>query len=284
MATTSVPLPVPRAVLCALLALSPACGHDAADRLYLEALRGEESGMTREQQIACSIGRSRSSPSASAYWETRGLYRIDRRDFDRALHDLDRALALAERPYLHFLRGLVLCQSGHADRALGDFDAAIAAQPENSQFYRGRSLARLETGQPEAALRDAEHLVAVVPQQAESHFARGRALAALGRCREAIPSFDEAIRRRPELAYPLAARADAASGWGTPPVPPPTARRRRGSPRRARAAPRASIPSATDPRTIDRDADRALLVLLPAAVAAEGPAAVRRRPRVRAGG
>jgi len=36
---------------------------------------------------------------------------------------------------------------------------------------------------------------------------RGAALSALGRDRDAIADFDESLRRRPELIYPLRARA-----------------------------------------------------------------------------
>ena len=59
------------------------------------------------------------------------------------------------------------------------------------------------------ALADAERLVALDPQDARSYYARGVALAKLGRDREALADFDDALRRRPELVYPLGARADA---------------------------------------------------------------------------
>jgi len=49
----------------------------------------------------------------------------------------------------------------------------------------------------------------LVAQQAESHYARGLALGAMGRDSAAIAAFDEALARRPELVYPLAARAAA---------------------------------------------------------------------------
>jgi len=44
------------------------------------------------------------------------------------------------------MRGLVTCELGHAPQSLADFDNAIASQPANTQFYRGRSLARSATG------------------------------------------------------------------------------------------------------------------------------------------
>jgi tetratricopeptide (TPR) repeat protein len=192
----------------AALALA-GCGHDPADREYFEALRGEETGMTREQQIVHIDRAIQMAPARSYYYETRAVYEIDLRRFDRALEDLDRDVQLSDRPYARFLRGLVRCQAGDVSSSLADFDAAIAAQPANTQFYRGRSLARAASGDAAGALDDAEHLVTTAPQMAESFYARGVALSRLGRDREAIADFDRAMRIRPELVYPIEARAAA---------------------------------------------------------------------------
>jgi len=183
------------------------CGHDQADRLYLAALDGEEKGWTREQQITNLDLAIQLRPGRAYYYETRAGYRIDLRQFDRALKDLDRAIALAPRPYSHYMRGLAACQAGEIQRSLGDFDAAIAGQPSNWQFYRGRSLARARTGNVIGALDDAEQLVKGEPQRGESWYARGVALALLGRDREALADFDRAAGIRPELVYVVEARA-----------------------------------------------------------------------------
>ena len=172
--------------------------------------------MTREQQIA-HIDRAVSlEPGRAYYYETRAVYWIDLRQFDRALSDLDRDIALAPRPYAYFLRGLASCQMGEIARSLEDFDTAIAGQSANTQFYRGRSLARAATGNAMGAMQDAEHLVMAVPQQAESWYARGVALALLGRDREAVADFDHAARIRPELVYVVEARARSLERLGDP--------------------------------------------------------------------
>ncbi len=195
-------------VAALILSCLAACGWDPAEREYLAALRGEEHDMTREEQIERLDRAIEMAPDRARYYETRAVYRIDQQRFAEATADLDRAVELADRPYLRFLRGLARCQDGRFAEALPDFDAAIEGQPENAQFYRGRALARVELGLPEAALNDADRLVALAPQQAESHYARGRALSAMGRDQEALAEFDEAVEGRPELVYPLLARAD----------------------------------------------------------------------------
>ncbi len=198
---------LPALILLALVVQG--CGPDASTREYLTALRGEETGMTREQQIQHLDHAIALTPDRAFLYETRATYRIDLKQFDAALADLDRDIALLDRPYARFMRGLVWCQMGEYPRSLPDFDRAIAVQPRNTQFYRGRSLARLATGDAVGALADAEHLVVAVPQQAESYYARGMARARLGRDPEAIADFDRAAAIRPELVYVVEARAAA---------------------------------------------------------------------------
>jgi tetratricopeptide (TPR) repeat protein len=192
--------------IACLAVLAAGCGRDRADREYFAALRGEESGMTREEQIARLDRAIHLAPRRASYYETRAIYWIDLRQFDRARNDLDRTIELAPRSYAYFLRGLVSCQMGEFARSLEDFDTAIALQAANTQFYRGRSLARAAAGDALGALRDAEHLVSAVPQQAESYYARGVALTLLGRDGEAVDDFDRAQRIRSDLAYVVEAR------------------------------------------------------------------------------
>ena len=194
--------------ILALPFLAPACGRDAADQEYFAALQGEETGMGREAQLAHVERAIALQPRRAWYRETHAIYSIDTKRFAAATADLDTAIALADRPYLRFLRGMVACERGNYDSSLADFDLAITGQPENNQFYRGRSLARSALGRYREALEDAGRLVRLVPQQAESHYALGMALQGMGRLGEALRAFDEALVRRPELIYPLRARAD----------------------------------------------------------------------------
>lgn len=191
-----------------------ACSVDPAEREYYAALRGEETGMSRREQLAHIESAIAMQPRRASYRETHAIYSIDVHDFARAAADIDTAIQLSDRPYLRYLRGLVSCQRGEIAASLPDFDRAIAGQPENAQFYRGRSLARSALGRYREALDDADRLRTMVPQQGETHYARGVALAGLGRPREAIDAYDEAIRLRPELVYPLRARADAREALG----------------------------------------------------------------------
>src|SRR5262245_4664266 len=150
---------MPALLVAAVALLSAGCALDPADSEYMEALRGEETGMSRQEQIARIDRAIAQAPDRPQYWETRAIYHIDLREFGTAIGDLDRAITLGDRPYLRFLRGLALCQSGAFARGLEDLEAAVTGQPANTQFYRGRGLARVEVGRAEDALADGEHLV-----------------------------------------------------------------------------------------------------------------------------
>jgi tetratricopeptide (TPR) repeat protein len=185
------------------------CARDPAEDEYFTALRGEETGMGRQQQLAHVERAIALQPGRAWYWETHAIYSIDVQDYETAATDLNEAVRLGDRPYLRHLRGLVACERGEYESSLEDFDRAIAGQPKNTQFYRGRSLARSKVGRFEDALADARKLVEMVPQQGETWYALGEALTGLGRYGEAIHAYDESLRRRPELIYPLRGRAEA---------------------------------------------------------------------------
>jgi tetratricopeptide (TPR) repeat protein len=202
------------ALATVLAAALLACGRDPAEREYFAALEGEKTGADAAALIPHLDRAISLAPERAVYWEKRADYRTSQLEYGSAKADLDHAIALADRPWLRFRRGLVLCRSGACTEALADLDAAIAAQPENAQFYRGRALVRVRAGLAEQALEDAERLVKRAPQAADSYHVRGTALARLGRHRAAIADFDEAARRRPELSYPVAARAESYESLG----------------------------------------------------------------------
>jgi tetratricopeptide (TPR) repeat protein len=198
-----------------LLGVLGACGDPGtggaaeADREYAAFLRGDEDGSTPAERAARLDRAIGLAPDRADLLESRIVFRIDARDFSGARADADRAIALADRPYLRFLRALVACRSGGCGAGLPDLDAAIAGQPENVQFRIARALARSQSGAPAGGLEDAQRGVALAPRQAKAWYARGVALEALGRSTDAIEDFDTAVRLRPELVYPLRARADA---------------------------------------------------------------------------
>jgi tetratricopeptide (TPR) repeat protein len=190
-----------------------ACGSknpnaDAAREEYFKALRGKDTNMSAREKMEHVSNAIRLDLGAPSYWETRAGYLAGERDFAGAESDLDRAIAIADRPYLRFLRAEIRCERGNYVEAQMDADRAIAIQPENTQFYGSRVVIRLGLKRPEEALEDAE-LMLRQRANAEAYYFRGLAEAGLGRWQSAVEDFSQAVRLRPELASPLRSRADA---------------------------------------------------------------------------
>jgi predicted Zn-dependent protease len=191
-----------------------ACSRDAADQAYFQALEGEKEGRPCEELLPLVDRAIALQPARVSYWQMRSGYRSGLGDLAGALSDIDQAITLHDRPYLRYSRAIVLCKSGRFSDALPDLDAAIAAQPDNLQFYRIRAIARAAVGKGALALEDGQLVVARMPQWAENFYARGVAWAALGRARAAVADFTVVLQTRPEIVYPLAARADAYAALG----------------------------------------------------------------------
>ena len=192
-----------------------ACGRDPAQDEYFAALEAADRGAPLEEQLAHVERAIAIAPEPrAAYFQMRAGYRTSLGDLAGAEADYGRAIELSEQPYLRFQRANLIAHGGEPERALADYDRAIAAQPENAQFYRGRALARAAVGRAAEALADAEHLRGELPQQAETWHARGVARLALGQARLALADFDHTIGAQPELAFAWSSRAAARERLG----------------------------------------------------------------------
>lgn len=208
-------------VMPVLSVLVAGCGlrdpvKEAARREHLTALRGQETTMPLEQQLAHASRAVELDPEGVAYLETRAGYYISLGRLDAAQADFDRAIMLHDRPYLRYSRGRVLCEIGALSPALADFDQAIAAQPLNTQFYGGRAIARLRAGRAAEALEDAARMIEQAPQDADGYYTRGVVLAALGRTQQAVEDLTRVVRERPELRHALVERARVYDQIGDP--------------------------------------------------------------------
>lgn len=178
------------------------CGLDQADTAYMEALRAAKTGQPVARQVALIDAAIALRPDRGGYYEHRAMLRAAEKDFAAARADFDKAVVLSDRAYLRYARALSTCQEGRIKEALPDFDLAIKRQPENLQFYRGRGLARAESGDLRGARADAAFLVARVPHWHDGHWLMGRVEELEGRCKEAVPFLEKAVEIRPELVFP----------------------------------------------------------------------------------
>jgi len=162
----------------------------AARSDYMKALALSKTSAPLEEQLAQTEQALRHSPDSAEILAHRAslLFALDRVAEARA--GFDRAVTLADRPYLRFERADVLCALGEIDAALADLDSAIASQPANEQFYPRRALARLAAGRTADARADVEHGLAAGGPAGPRSYARAAMLLMESRPREAFAAVD----------------------------------------------------------------------------------------------
>jgi tetratricopeptide (TPR) repeat protein len=131
---------------------------------------------------------------------------------DTALAGLDRAIRLEPNNADHFLaRGLLHLKLRDLDRAVRDFDRAVALNPRNGAALRHRARAQAQAHHDRAmtlygarqydrAIRDLDRAIDHSPDHASSFNLRGLCYAAIGETRRAIQDFDQAVQLDHSLA------------------------------------------------------------------------------------
>jgi tetratricopeptide (TPR) repeat protein len=186
-----------RIVVLSVACLAAGCdgGDDEARREYLKALELGKTGRPLEEQLAHVDRAVRLVPTGATYLEKRAglLFGLGR--LAEARVDYDRAVELADRPYLRFERADLLCALGEDEAAHADLDRAIAGQPENVHFYPRRALVRLALGRVAEARADVDHAIAASPGGGgeSERYARAAVLLLEGTPAEALPDLDLVI-------------------------------------------------------------------------------------------
>jgi tetratricopeptide (TPR) repeat protein len=94
-------------------------------------------------------------------------------------------------------RGIAYFSKGELDRALRDFDEAIAAKPNNAVLHHNRGLALYNKGDNEGAIRSYEEAIALQPRYAMAHNDRANVYFRMKEYDKAISGYDDAIRMQP---------------------------------------------------------------------------------------
>ncbi|MEW1628921.1 tetratricopeptide repeat protein [Streptomyces sp. NPDC089173] len=145
----------------------------------------------------------------------RGWDRFRAREFDAALSDHGRAIAVDprhERAYQG--RAVVLRALRRHEEALADLDRAEEIAPTWAWAVRERGETYRRMGRLEEALTVLDRAHALDPADAVPLGSRGLVLHRLGRHEEALEDFDRAIALWPEYAWALVRRAQARTALG----------------------------------------------------------------------
>lgn len=94
------------------------------------------------------------NPTLAAAQNGIAMIYIQRHDFPHALERLNKAISLAPSVEPYYERGQILESQGQHQKAIEDYDRAIAEQRDSPYMYRARALAKENLGDQEGAHAD----------------------------------------------------------------------------------------------------------------------------------
>jgi predicted O-linked N-acetylglucosamine transferase (SPINDLY family) len=125
----------------------------------------------------------------------------DREEYEAALADYDRAIALNPR-YAYALcnRGFVLSRLNRLEAALDSYDRSLEISPDDALVLFNRADVLLQLKQPGEALASLDRAVALKPDYVAGHFNRGLLLLEQWSSTQALAAFDAVLALKPDYA------------------------------------------------------------------------------------
>jgi protein O-mannosyl-transferase len=138
-----------------------------------------------------------SEPVPIAYYN-RALVFYNTGKFDKAIQDYDKAIAWDPSwSGVYYNRGLVYDKMGNLDKAIEDYDKAIALNPSWSQVYYNRGIVFDKMGKIDKALENFDRAIALNPSDPNAYNNRGAVFYKMGKIDKALENFDRAIALNP---------------------------------------------------------------------------------------
>ncbi|HKZ08352.1 MAG TPA: tetratricopeptide repeat protein [Methylomirabilota bacterium] len=195
-------------VLAFVVLLDIAAPQSSADDAECAGARTAETAILRCSDAISSGGLSN---EALAYAHARrgGAY-YERGETDRALGDLDRAIALKGNFTEAFInRGILHRVKGENDRALHDFDEAIRLRPDDPEVFLQRGLVYRARGEIDRAIDDFSQAIRLKSDYPEALGNRGHAYWSKEQFDRSIGDYNQALQLKPDLTEVLYGRANA---------------------------------------------------------------------------
>jgi tetratricopeptide (TPR) repeat protein len=134
-------------------------------------------------------------------------YKSQQGDYRGAVADYDRTLALNPNfSEVYFRRGIARSLLKNWQGAADDYTQAIALKPEHAESYLHRGNMRNILADWRGAKADFDFVIALNPHMLSAYVGRGIALCELNDCRSGLKDYDRAIDANPTDAYAYANR------------------------------------------------------------------------------
>jgi lipoprotein NlpI len=130
----------------------------------------------------------------AAAFTSAGVTHLQQREYDRAIRDFDRALAIQPGLVVAWRqRGLTHIAKGDYDRAIADFDHAIVFAPNDARLLTDRGAAYALINEFSRALQDFDRAISIRPDQVTALEHRGRTHFILGNFAQAAADLQRGL-------------------------------------------------------------------------------------------
>ena len=130
-------------------------------------------------------------------------------EYDRAIPDYDHALALdPKNSRIYFSRGFAYEKKREISKAIADYTRATEVNPEYAAAYTFRGNAYEKMGEHDKAFADFTRAIALDPKDAYTFVSRGNAYVNRQEHTKALADFTSAIKQDPRYVYAYAVRGD----------------------------------------------------------------------------
>ncbi len=146
---------------------------------------------------------------AATAWQNRALYfRDNKKDFKRALADLDAAILNNPKSATSYnIRGKTYTDLGNPEKAFADFTLALKENPKLAEGWANRGNAYGQLGKADSALADITEALRLDTTLTSAYLGRGNVYGILGRFAESIRDLTKALELDPKNADALLNRA-----------------------------------------------------------------------------
>jgi len=126
---------------------------------------------------------------------TAGVAHLQQREYDRAIRDFDRAIALQPGLVVAWRnRGLAHREKGDYERAIADYDQAALLSPGDARVFNDRGLVYVGMDDYPHAIQDFDRAISLKPDHAAAIQNRGRTYFFLGNHAQAAADLQRGLR------------------------------------------------------------------------------------------
>jgi tetratricopeptide (TPR) repeat protein len=168
--------------------------YDAAAETLTRGIAAFRSFMSKRERKASQGEKQSNNRTLSQIYNSRGLVWTDAQSFEKALTDFNTAVAVSADNSLAIAnRGRLWRIRGDLDRSLADLDKAISIEPKSALYFSYRSDTFRYAGNLERALADANLAISNAPDFVRAFVVRGLAYERQGKMDEARSDFEKAM-------------------------------------------------------------------------------------------